>query len=332
MKKIDVNVAAIILLFIIILAFFIIMTGGNMVKWFNVKTIIDQTLIFIVAGLGVIFVVAQGSADLSIGTTLGISAVGGAAVAVALGSEWLIFPVAIIIGLLQGFINGFLVAKMKVPSFMATLAFLIGMRGFILYVQSETFGFYHVSGPLLALKNDAIKYSIVVILVIVFYFVLTHTKFGEYCKAIGENENVAISVGIPVTRVKILAFMLSSVMASCAGFFMMAKVGGTNNTMGFNLEIDVMMGIFLGGVLVSGGYGTKISKLIIGAFILAIIKNGMIVMGSSTTVSTEATEGILLILILLTTLQIKKREGRLFLLSGRLKKLPSETENKEIIA
>jgi ribose/xylose/arabinose/galactoside ABC-type transport system permease subunit len=310
-KRLDLSVVASLLLLVAILVFFIISTKGNMVTVFNIKAIVDQSVIFIIAGLGALFVVAQGGADLSIGTTLGIATVGGASVAVAGGSEWLVFPVAIAIALVQGFVNGFLVAKMKVPSFMVTLSFLIGMRGLILFVQSETFGFYRAAGPILVLKNSSVKYTLLVVLVVVFYFLLSHTKFGEYCKAIGENENVALSVGIPVAKMKILAFMLSALMAAVAGFFMMAKVGGTNNTMGMNLEIDALMGIFLGGVLVTGGYGTKISKLLIGAFTLSIIKNGMIILGKSSVQVTEATEGILLILILLVMLQLKKREGKL---------------------
>lgn len=310
-KRIDVSVIASLLLLVVILVFFIIMTNGKMVSSFNIKTILDQSVIFIVAGLGALFVVAQGGADLSVGTTLGIATTGSTLIAASLGSEWLVFPVVILIGLAQGLVNGFLVAKMKVPSFMVTLAFLIGMRGFILFVQSKSGGgFYHASGPILLLKNDSVKFTLLVILLIIAYILLSHTKFGEYSKAIGENESVAINVGIPVARMKILAFVMSGIMAAIAGLFMMAKVGGTNNTMGLNMEIDVLMGIFLGGVLVTGGYSAKISKLLIGAFILAIIKNGMIVMGQTTIEVVQSTQGVLLIVILFATIQLKKIQRR----------------------
>lgn len=305
-KRFDVSILTSLLLLISILAFFTFKTGGNMVSIFNLRTILDQALIVIVAGLGTIFVVSIGSADLSVGTTLGISTVAGAAVAAGTENEFMLFPVAIVIALIIGLTNGLLVTKLKVPSFMVTLAHLIGMRGVMLYIQSVSSGFYHAQGPLLVLNNDAVKIPLLIALIIVANILMERTKFGYYCKAIGENEMVAINVGVPVTKVKVAAFMLSSFMAAVAGFFLMAKVGGTNNTMGINLEIDVLMGIFLGGVLVTGGYNTSIVKLLIGAFTISIIKNGMVLANWSAIEITEATQGILLILILFTMIMLKR--------------------------
>jgi ribose transport system permease protein len=307
--KPDYSVIASFLLFVIILLFFAVTTQGKMISSFNIKAILDQTVIVIIAGLGVIFVAAQGGADLSVGTTVGLTTVSGAAAATALGTEWAILPVAFAIALVQGFINGFIVAKLRVPSFMVTLAMLIGVRGLVNFVQSKQEGLYYVQSVIGAFRNPTLKYALLVVLVVIFHYVLAYTKFGEYCKAIGENEAVAYSVGIPVRRFKIYAFMLSSVMAAIAGFYTMAKVGGTNQTMGINLEIDVVMGIFLGGVLVTGGYGTKISKLLCGSFTLSVLKNGMMLLGLTSIFSTEVTRGIMLMLILFLTMQIDKRGG-----------------------
>ncbi|MDR1245976.1 MAG: ABC transporter permease [Clostridiales Family XIII bacterium] len=308
-KKLDAGIMTSLVLLVAILVFFTIRTKGNMISVFNLTTIMDQALIVIIAGLGSIFVVSLGGADLSVGTTLGISTVVGAALADATGNEVVLFPVAITVALTIGFSNGFLVAKLKVPSFMVTLAHLIGMRGVMLYVQSVSSGFYRAQSLLLTLKNDAFKIPILIILIIVMHFILSHTKFGTYCKAIGENESVALNVGVPVAKVKIIAFMLSSFMASVAGFFMMAKVGGTNNTMGINLEIDVLMGIFLGGVLVTGGYSASVVKLLIGSFTISVIKNGMVLAKWSAIEITEVTQGVLLILILFVMILLKQRSG-----------------------
>jgi ribose transport system permease protein len=308
-KKPDYSVIASFLLLVIILLFFVLATQGKMVSVFNIKAILDQTVIVVVAGLGVMFVVAQGGADLSVGTTVGITTVGGAAAATVAGSEWIIIPVAFAIALVQGLVNGFIVAKLRVPSFMVTLAMLIGVRGLVNFVQSKQDGLYYLQNVVGALRDPAFKYALLVVLIIIFFYILTYTKFGEYCKAIGENEAVAYSVGIPVHRFKIYAFMLSSVMAAIAGFYTMAKVGGTNQTMGTNLEIDVVMGIFLGGVLVTGGYGAKISKLLIGSFTLSVLKNGMMLIRLTSIFSTEATRGVMLMLVLFLTMQVDKKGG-----------------------
>jgi ribose transport system permease protein len=298
-------------LLIALFIFFAILSDGKLVSIFNMRSLIDQSMLFIIAGLGAIFVVSTGGADLSLGATLGLTTVVSGIVAQTLGSEWFVFPVAIVLGLAQGFINGILVAKLKVPSFMATLAFLIGIRGLMLFIQAiYTGGFYTISGPLKLLKLDYVKFPILIALIIVFMYILQKTRFGNYCRAIGENEAVAINIGIPVAKVKIIAFMLSSLMAAVAGFFSLARFGGTNNAMGANLEMNVLIGIFVGGVLVSGGYGSKVIKLLIGCLTVAVIQVGMSVSGYSDTMYVQIVEGVLLIVILWVVMRLKAWDSR----------------------
>jgi len=298
-------------LFAAILIFFSISSGGKLLSLFNLRSVIDQTIVYIIAGLGCLFVVAQGGTDLSIGTTVAITTVGATAVIMSYGApEWVIFPIAIVIGLAQGLLNGFLVAKMKVPSFMVTLAFLIGMRGLMLYIQTFQDMFYF-NGPMIrALTRAEIKYPVLIVLVILFHIILSYTKFGNNCKAIGENEAVAINVGLPVAKLKICAFTLSAFMATIAGFFALARSGGTNNVIGQNLELDVLIGVFVGGVLVTGGYGTKVTKLFIGCITVSIIKIGMFASGWGNTNLIQVTQGVLLVIILFIVIKLKERQGK----------------------
>jgi len=307
-RKVDVTVLVPLILLAVILTFFAIRTNGTMVNARNLRTIFDQSMLTIIVALGTIFVVATGGADLSVGTTIGITTVFGAYMVGVVGSEWIIFPLAFAIAIVQGLVNGLLVTKLRVPSFMVTLAMLIGMRGVVRYAQSKQTGLYFAGRVIDIFREYYIKVPVLIILILFAYYLLTHTKFGEYCRAIGENESVAISVGVPVAKVKTIAFILSSVMAAIAGFFLMARVGGTNTTMGIGMEIEVVMAIFIGSVLVTGGYGAKISKLVIGAFTLAVIKNGMVMIRMTSIRDTQATQGILLMLILFITMQISKRE------------------------
>jgi len=322
-KRIDITIIVPLLLMIIIIAFFIIVTNGRLFSIGNLKTIFDQTIIVIIVGLGVIFVVAQGGTDLSVGTTIGLTTVFGSMIARTIGNEWVIFPIAIVIALIQGVLNGLLVAKLRVPSFMVTIAMLIGIRGLVNYFVAKQAHLY-LAGPLMqSFGSYYLKLPVLIVLVILAYYLLTHTKFGEYCKAIGENEAVAVSVGIPVAKIKIIAFVLSSLMAAIGGFFTMAKVGGTNTTMGSGVEIDVVMAIFLGSVLVTGGYSAKVPKLIIGAFTLSIVKNGMFMAGLTSIRDTQTVRGLLLLIILFVTIQISRRQ---FSLSHKSHKdLPQET-------
>ena len=311
-RKIDVTVIVPLILLALIVTYFIIASNGKLVTPANLQTILDQTIIVITVGLGVIFVVATGGTDLSVGTTIGLSTVFASIVSKAAGSELVLFPVALVIAFMIGALNGFLVVKLRVPSFMATLAMLIGIRGIVNFLISSPSGLYR-AGPILRMfGNLYVKLSVLIILIILAYFLLHHTKFGKYCRAIGENEMVAICVGVPVAKVKFLAFIISSLMAAIGGFFTIAKVGGTNTSMGSGVEIDVIMAIFLGSVLVTGGYSTKIQKLVIGAFTLSVVKNGMIMAGMSSIRDTQTAQGLLLMLILLLTMQISNRSFSFF--------------------
>ncbi len=307
-KKVELNIIVPLCLMVAIFLFFVIMSKGAMASSFNLGSLFDQTFITLIAGLGTIFVVATGGADMSVGTTLGISTVVAAAMITGWGfPDWLFFILVPVIGAVQGLLNGFLVTRLRVPSFMTTLAMLIGIRGLINYIQS-TEGLFYATKTIQVLGKTYIKIPALIILVAFAYYLLEYTKFGESCKAIGENENVAISIGLPVKAIKMKAFLLSSVFAAIAGLFVVAKTGGTTNTMGTNMEIEVVMGIFLGGVLVTGGYSAKIEKLIIGSVTISIIKNGMVLIGLTSTQVTESARGIVLMLILFITVRLSEKE------------------------
>ena len=104
----------------------------------NLSTILDQTMITLVVACGTLFVVAQGSTDLSVGVNLALAGVIGSYVASVSGIAWLMIPVTLAVGALMGWLNGFLVARCKVSSFMVTLAMLIGVRGLVNYLQVFT--------------------------------------------------------------------------------------------------------------------------------------------------------------------------------------------------
>lgn len=315
-SKMDISMMTSIILMAGIFVVFLILTNGNLVSRFSLTNIIDSSIIYIIAGLGCLFVVSMGSADLSLGANLGISCIIGTACATIWGADWAAIPVTLAMSIGIGLINGLLVGRLKVPSFMVTIAWLLGIRGMIIYTQTEVFDelfptmYYNTVGPLLLLKEDYIKYPIFVALIVVFYILLTHTKFGHYCRAIGENELVARNVGVPIKNVKLMAFAVSGLMAGVAGLFYLARNGGTNNTIGQNLEVDVLACIFAGCVLVTGGYSTKIPKLLLGCFTFAILKNGLGLMGYSSVFAKEFSQGLVIILIMFAVVKMKDWESK----------------------
>ena len=142
---------------------------------------------------------------------------------------------------------------------------------------------------------------LLVVLIAIIYLVFEKTQFGFYCKCIGENERVVKSVGTNVNKIRLLCFMISGLTAGIVGFIQLCRVGGSTNTLCNMLEMKVQMAIFLGGILVSGGFSAKLYKMILGSITIIVIENGLTVCKVSSTAS-EAVEGILLVIILCITI------------------------------
>ena len=146
----------------------------------------------------------------------------------------------------------------------------------------------------------------VIILIILAIYVFQYTPFGMYVRGIGENENAMEHAGINVVKIKIIAFVISGVMASLAGIFLSARVGGTNNTLGSGFEMKVMMAMFIGGIPVEGGMGSKIHKLIIGAPTIILLENGLVLSGVDGNV-TQLIRGIVLLAAIYVTSRINEK-------------------------
>lgn len=286
---------------LVIFLFFTIASGGKMVSAYNLQMIVDQSIVIITCGCGMLFVVAQGSIDLSVGVNLALSGVIGMGVATATNMPWLMIPVSLLVGALVGLLNGTIVAVLKVPSFILTIAMLIGVRGIVLLIQTKI-GVDYLPTSLAFLNNAGVKFAIFFVIIIIMAYLFECTKAGRYSQAIGENETTAKYVGVPVTKMKIIAFVLSGLMAGAAALFSIVTVGGTSQTMGSFTEMKVAMAIFLGGVLVTGGTSARFYKMLLGSFSITIIVNGLAIMGYPESKTSESVEGILLLLILYVTI------------------------------
>jgi ribose transport system permease protein len=291
--------------FIVIVTFFQITSHGRMLTPYNLSILIDQSLITVIVGCGALFVVAQGSIDLSVGVNMALSGVVATWASNAAGA-WLLIPVALIVGLIVGVFNGIVVSKFKVPSFMLTISMLIGVRGIVNYIQSFI-GTQYIPDSMKVLGKPYVFYPALILIVLVSVYVFEFTKVGKYSKAIGENETTARFVGVPVSLMKIAAFAICGLAVGLGTIFSLGSNGGTSQQMGVFFEMKVTMAIFLGGVLVTGGTSAKLYKVLLGSFSITVIVNGLALIGLSETQYSQSVEGILLLLILgLTILASKK--------------------------
>jgi ribose transport system permease protein len=288
-----------------------------MLSTYNLRMILDQSMITILIGLGVLFAAAQGSIDLSVGVNLALSGALATRVALATGISWLMIVLALLISLIVGLFVGLIVSKCKVSSFMVTIAMLIGVRGLVNYIQTKI-GVEYIPDAMRFLNLPYVKIPLFLAISAVMIYLFEFTKAGRYSKAIGENEITARSVGVPIAKMKILAFALSGLMSGVGAIFTLVTVGGTTNTMGTFLEMKVAMAIFFGGVLVTGGASAMMYKVFLGSFSITIIMNGLALIGRSESQISEMVEGVLLLLILFVTILANVRDRR------RIKTVPEE--------
>jgi rhamnose transport system permease protein len=224
--------------------------------------------------LPMVFVIITGNIDLSVASNMGMSASFMGLLHNLGVNIWIAALCGLILGTLGGLLNGYLVAKVKLPSLVVTLgtyAFYRGLAyGFLgdqaarNYPEAFTyFGQGKVFGSL-------IPFSVVlfIIMAIIFGMVLHKTTFGRYLYSIGNNEDATVYSGVPVERIKFIIFTLSGFMSALAGLILAARFGSTRPDIGTGLELTVITVAVLGGVDINGGKGTMpgsvLSLLLIG--------------------------------------------------------------------
>lgn len=290
------------LLFLILL--FSIISGEKFWTLYNITSIFNQTVLIMMAGLGMIFVVGQGDVDISQGSTLALSATL-TGIMVNNYGVLAVIPTVLFVGILVGLFNGIIISKYKVQSITCTLGMMIALRAFVLLLTQDRlisipFSFY-------SLTNFHILFPIFLILVIIMGYLFEYTKLGYYAKSIGSNEKKSVYTGIPVKKIKIISFIMSSIMASIVGIFTLSRIGGVDPQMGNFFELQVLLALFAGGVMVEGGMSTKVYKLFIGALIVGVMENGMILNGISGVLS-QGVKGIVLILVVFITLWYNNKQ------------------------
>jgi ribose transport system permease protein len=308
-RKINLQTIVPVIAFFVIFIFFLIASKGNMVSSYNLTKLIDQSMIIIVIGCGTLFVVAQGCIDLSVGVNLALSGAIGMWVIKTTELNGLLIPVLLLVGALVGAFNGIIISKLKVPSFMHTIAMLIGVRGIVKLIQIKT-DLIYLPAEMRFLGETGPKIAMFVAIIVIMGYLFEFTKVGRYSQAIGENEVTAQNVGVPVIKMKVIAFTLSGAMAGLASLFSILTIGGTSQTMGSFTEMKVAMAVFLGGVLITGGSSAKIYKVLLGSLSITIIVNGLAIIGVPQTEVSQSVEGVLLLLILVVTIIATKADRK----------------------
>jgi ribose transport system permease protein len=257
-------------------------TGQNL---FNVTR--NFAFVAIVA-LGMTIVIISGGIDLSVGSVLCLSAMVLAITMNAGYPLWLAAGAALGVSLLVGFINGVLIAYLRIPPFVVTLGMLSiarstamvasGNRMVFQFGPDENLLFWLGGGSTFGIANPVIA---LVLLAIATGLTLKWTRWGTHVFAIGSNEQAAVVTGINVRGLKVSVYMVSAFFAGLAGVLEAGWLGGVTTNLGQSMELSVIAASVIGGANLMGGAGTIFGS-VVGAALIEVIRNSLILLGIST--------------------------------------------------
>ena len=251
------------IIFLLLIVFFWIMLGKTFVSFVNILTILRQTAMISVMAIGMTFALSSGEIDLSVDSIIAFAAIAVAMVMQATDSMILSIIAGLGVGIAIGLFNGAIVAWIKVPSFLVTLAsmgIISGLSRWVTNNQSiaignESYNFIFGSGDI---GSIPVLFIWTFFITVIGYLTLNKTAFGKRILASGGNEKAAYYTGINTRMIKLKALMISATAAALAGMLYAGRMHGARYTMGEGFVLSVIAATVIGGTALFGGKGTVI--------------------------------------------------------------------------
>jgi len=275
---------------VIVLFIFFSIVAPNFFTIRNVLSLALQTSAVTMMGIGVTFAIITGGIDLSIGSVVALTGTVAVMVAIAGVPIWLSMLIGIITGVVTGLLNGLMVTRLKLPPFIATLGMMMVARGVALtitnanaYPAPQGFGglgnnTIFETGP----KFPGISYPVIIMIVValVFSFFLSKTRTGRYTYAVGSNEEAARLSGIDIKQVKVIAYIISGMLAGLVGVILASRMITSQPNSAVGYELNAIAASVIGGTSLMGGVGTVLGA-VIGSFIIGILTVGLTMAGAN---------------------------------------------------
>ncbi|MCW4457491.1 ABC transporter permease [Microbacterium sp. MPKO10] len=274
-KDIAIEYAVLILLGAVLIVLAIL--SPSFFTFANIVNILNQNASLVIIAAAGTFVIVSGNFDLSTGAIYSVAGVVSAWLAVTLGSVWIALLAAPVVGLGLGAFNGIIVTRLKVHSFLATLASsmiftttaVLITGGSLITVTTPGFtilGRSRIGGIFIAV-------FVLVLVVAIFWVVLSRSVFGRHVYAVGGNRNAAELSGIRVNRVLVYVMTLSGLAAGVAAAIGVSRISSGQPLAGAGLELSAIAAVILGGTSIYGGVGA-VWRSVSGVFLIALIGNG----------------------------------------------------------
>lgn len=275
MKKPEIGV---ITSLIIVFALFGVMSKGAFLSIGVLKTVFAVSVELGIVAIGVTHVLVAAEIDLSVGSVYGFSALMFAKIYKML-SPGLAAIVVLVLGMGIGFANGYIRVKTRVPSLIVTLGSMMTLRGIIYFVTGGFTQSVKASFFTKILGSDILDPLWLILVAFIFTVVLTRTPFGNRLLATGGNIETARTLGVKVDKIRVIAFMISSTLASLAGLISISRLRVASATHGELMELEAIAAAVMGGTLLTGGYGSVVGSTM-GAILIASLRSGLLLSGA----------------------------------------------------
>lgn len=286
----------------------------------NGINVLRQVAVNVCIATGMTLIVLTAGIDLSVGSVLALCG----AITAGLLKNGMQFPsadlyvgftilgavlAAVIVGALLGLFNGFTITKFKVPPFVATLAMLTIARGLtMLYTGGhpisnlgENFA-YIGAGSFIGIPVPVWIAAVVVLFAV---FITKKTKLGRYIYAIGGNETAAKLSGIRINRVKLIVYSLGAALAAVGGVIVTSRLDSAQPNAGISYELDAIAAVVIGGTSLNGGKGS-VWGTVIGAVIIGVLNNGLVLLNVSPFWQQVVKGGVILLAVIIDKMGDKK--------------------------
>ncbi len=292
----------------------------NFLKASNLIGVANQTAVYAVIAIGMTMVIITGGIDLSVGSLVALASViatliirdHGGGVSASTTTVTFAFLAAILSAAAAGAFNGIMVTAFQLPPFIVTLATMLIARG--LAKRLSDFQSINAVPPSFRWLGNGSLFSVpnAILLMIMLYmlthFVMSRSVFGRYLYAIGGNAQASRLSGIPVKQTTLIVYVICGALAGLGGIMVSSRLNAGDPKYGMMYELEVIAAVVVGGTSLMGGEGRMYGTLI-GAFIIAVIRNGMNLMGVNSDSQEIVLGAVLLLAVLLDRLKRMKMAG-----------------------
>ncbi len=312
---------AVALISFVLLFLFFSINAPNFLTPLAIGNILTFGSITGIVTIGVTILMVSGEFDLSVGSNFALSSYVVALSLIAGISVWIAIPLAILSSTLLGVLNGLIVTRTKIPSFIATLGTLLAYRGIVRAIGKGSFATYtgkpiplfnYLNGDFTLLNNwfhvQAFRTSLVWFLLcaVIFSFILMRTRYGNWVFAAGGAPDAARAQGVNVNFVKIFNFALTGFLVSIASILQFSYRLSVDPLRGDGMELIVVAASVIGGTRLAGGYGTVIGA-VLGTFLLQMLDQGLVLMRIPIQVF-QASVGLIIIISVISNTYLAKSE------------------------